>query len=795
MIDKLCDEAAEDDTAVACFYFDFAARNKQSPVNVLGSLLRQLVSGLDGIPEEVVRSFRNQKKVIGGRGLQVSGIIKMFQTITATKRTFICVDALDECVPEHRIVILESLGQITRESIDTRIFVTGRSQIRSEVERNLGGAAAFLLIEPTGDGIIAYIRERLRNDTTPEMMNTTLEANIMASIPELSSETYVGTMQGKCPAKVPQTIANVSQSRFLLASLHIKAILGETSISQREKRLKAVKDGAGLGEAYDATLERIRAQGEGMTKLAIAALMWICHAERPLQVDELRQALAVELGSTVFDSENAPSIGALLGCSQGLITVDKESSTVRLIHFTVQEYLCAHPDLFRHPHSVIAKTCLTYLNSRQVRNLPSYPPPGHQLMPFLKYSSRYWGNHAKKEFSVHVGALALHLLISSKEHPSTVSLFEQARPTVDTKDTGSSPRFSGLHCASFFGIVELVASLASAQGCEINARDGAGCTPLLWAAKNGHDGVVRLLLERKDVDPNQSNNQGSTPLSWAADNGHEGVVKLLLERADTNPNSADSQDNTPLLWAALSGHEGVVKLLLGREDVEPNRPDVEGGTPLYWAANSGHEGVVKLLLDRKDVDPNRPEKNNYTPLRAAAIEGHEGVVKLLLGREHVDPNQPGLDGRTPLACAAEKGHEGVVKLLLDRDDVDPNRPDQGALTPLGCAAYWGQKGTTKLLLAREDVDPNYPDKYDKTPLGWAASKGYEGVVDLLLRREDVNPNRPDKNGRTPQAYAAMNGHKEVVELLQARISMESAVAQPPNHQCNNPQQVKPGAPN
>ena len=40
VIDKLCDEAAEEDTAVACFYFDFAARNEQSPVNMLGSLLR-----------------------------------------------------------------------------------------------------------------------------------------------------------------------------------------------------------------------------------------------------------------------------------------------------------------------------------------------------------------------------------------------------------------------------------------------------------------------------------------------------------------------------------------------------------------------------------------------------------------------------------------------------------------------------------------------------------------------------------------------------------------------------------
>ena len=67
VIDKLCDEAAEDSTAVTCFYFDFAARNEQSPINMLGSLLRQLVSGLEGIPEAVVQSYRNQKKVIGGR--------------------------------------------------------------------------------------------------------------------------------------------------------------------------------------------------------------------------------------------------------------------------------------------------------------------------------------------------------------------------------------------------------------------------------------------------------------------------------------------------------------------------------------------------------------------------------------------------------------------------------------------------------------------------------------------------------------------------------------------------------
>jgi len=217
----------------------------------------------------------------------------------------------------------------------------------------------------------------------------------------------------------------------------------------------------------------------GGTKLAMAALMWICHAERPLRIDELRQALAVEIGSTDFDSENAPSVGALLGCCQGLITVDKEASTVRLIHYTVQEYLCAHPDLFNQPHSVIAESCLTYLNSPQVKNHSSHTSPDYQTMPFVKHSSRYWGTHANRELSDQARALGLRLLSQYEGHPSPVSLLEQALPTRYKTGTDSFPHFSGIHCASFFGIVDLLVSLTNSQGCEINQGDCVGNTPLL----------------------------------------------------------------------------------------------------------------------------------------------------------------------------------------------------------------------------------------------------------------------------------------------------------------------------
>jgi len=183
----------EGNPAVVCFYFDFAARNEQSPVNMLGSLLRQLVSGQREIPEAIVQEFRKEKMSIGGRGLQVSGISKVFQEIAATRRIFICVDALDECVPENRMVVLESLGQMLRGSPDTRLFITGRPHVRSEVERELGGVATFLSIRATEDGVLRFLHEKLRKDTIPNMMSSTLEGDIMKSIPAISSETYVGT--------------------------------------------------------------------------------------------------------------------------------------------------------------------------------------------------------------------------------------------------------------------------------------------------------------------------------------------------------------------------------------------------------------------------------------------------------------------------------------------------------------------------------------------------------------------------------------------------------------------------
>ena len=66
----------------------------------------------------------------------------------------------------------------------------------------------------------------------------------------------------------------------------------------------------------------------------------------------------------------------------------------------------------------------------------------------------------------------------------------------------------------------------------IPTKDSMGDTPLLWAAKEGHEEVVRALLERNDINPNKPGIHGRTPLSWAALHGHEEVVKMIMQWKD-----------------------------------------------------------------------------------------------------------------------------------------------------------------------------------------------------------------------------------------------------------------------
>ena len=526
------------------------------------------------------------------------------------------------------------------------------------------------------------------------------------------------------------------------------------TIGQRKKKLEEMARGNGLSDAYTTTLTRLKGQKGSKSVLGLKVLMWVLYSERPLRAEELCHALGVEIGSEDLDSNNLPAIRTLLASCLGLVTVEVSSSTVRLVHFTLQEHLLSDPALFHSPHAIIAEVCLTYLNFRCIRDLSPTVDSAPSTMPLLKYASLYWGNHIRIGMTENVKILAQKLLDRFDEHISSQLLllhYNKNRRYHPQSQLERGPMgFTGLHAVSFLGVAEIVADVLEMKEWDVNASDCIGHTALTWAASRGHEMIVKILLERGDINPDKADTyHGRTPLWLAAEKGHEGVVKILLERGDVNPDQLETEyGRTPLSPAAQNGHEGVVKILLERGDVNPNQPDTEyGETPLLLAAQKGHEGVVKILLERGDVNPDQPDTEfSRTPLSWAAMYGHEGIVKILLERGDVNPNQPDTYySRTPLLWAARNGHEGVVGMLLERGGVNPDQLDtEYGRTPLAWAAKNGRSGVVKILLERQDVCPTALDHQNQTPLSLALSKGRDEVVRIL--RDNINSRRADRGG-------------------------------------------------
>jgi len=143
---------------------------------------------MEEVPEEIMEAFGKQKRAIGGRGPRLPDIVKMLQSVTSSLRTFVCIDALDECPAAYRVKLLNSLHQILETSPHTRIFILGRPHVRAEVEKRLSGRVISVSVGPSKDDIVEYLGLRLDEDETPDAMDQSLEEDILEKILENMSE-------------------------------------------------------------------------------------------------------------------------------------------------------------------------------------------------------------------------------------------------------------------------------------------------------------------------------------------------------------------------------------------------------------------------------------------------------------------------------------------------------------------------------------------------------------------------------------------------------------------------------
>jgi len=190
-----------------------------------------------------------------------------------------------------------------------------------------------------------------------------------------------------------------------------------------------------------------------------------------------------------LDLEGVPAL--FLASCLGLITVEVSSSTVRLVHFTLQEYLSGDPTLFHNPHSAISGVCLAYLNFGCVRDLSPTLRRAPLATPLLEYASVYWWRHTRRGGTENIKILALRLLDGFDQHISIQLLYHCDWGAFFPRCFDKPEKltgFTGLHGVAFFAIEEIFTAVLDMREWDVNAADCTGNTALTWAAKRGHSG-------------------------------------------------------------------------------------------------------------------------------------------------------------------------------------------------------------------------------------------------------------------------------------------------------------------
>jgi hypothetical protein len=145
-------------------------------------------------------------------------------------------------------------------------------------------------------------------------------------------------MPGACTSPViPKDISLLSYSRFLLPQLYLDSIKAKKK--KRDIRLALQNLSRDLKPVYENAMKRILRQNLEDVDLAHKVLSWIFHALRPLAVEEIQYALAVEPGQKELDKECLIDEDDIVSVCAGLVMIDQGRGVIHFVHQTVQEYL------------------------------------------------------------------------------------------------------------------------------------------------------------------------------------------------------------------------------------------------------------------------------------------------------------------------------------------------------------------------------------------------------------------------------------------------------------------------
>lgn len=403
--------------------------------------------------------------------------------------------------------------------------------------------------------------------------------------------------------------------------------------------------------------------------------------------------------------------------------------------------------------------------------------------PFLQYASQYWGDHIRDasqdpEHANYLQDKALRLLGDSQRMNACMQTAWVTNPGGnDTWDVWKG--VDRLHICARSGLCSIISEMDPEPGTVDKEEPKDAQTPLMYACRQGHFEVVRLLLQR-GASQKKVSVRGRTALfeailghhsrSGAKTSGalsrHAKVVELLVLEMpgdlDVNMTHSQEHDRTALMLAAKEGHLEMIEILLKHPSIGIDVQDAYGATAILLAVRQCHFNIVKRLLEANADIGIVDFQVGRSALRCAAERNSADIVALLL-QHNADPSVKDREGGTAILRAVNRGAARVLEEMMNHG-VDIECVDEDGQSLLHGAARNGYDEIARMLLNEKILSVDVRDKCSMTPLHDASRYGKAAVAAVLLENE-ADASLEDQFERTPFIVAWQYGKEDIMRML------------------------------
>ncbi len=511
--------------------------------------------------------------------------------------------------------------------------------------------------------------------------------------------------------------------RFLLPALQVNNILGQTNVDEVQQALETMP--TGLADNLAMTIERIKkqhSQNQTRSRLAFLVLQWLATVRRPITTKELQHALAARPGVRQLGALTDPKF--FVESCFGLTIIDKETSVIRLVHFSVKEFLQEKRDeLFDDPDSALAASCLTYMtvcirkDRKFVQDFTNWKPgetetksPLAHRWPFWQYAALNWGLHATescvglaemplRDFAFSQDLLnvwASYVMFSRLSGEKLTGVYDSGwMKLAPFVDVGAGP----LHLATIYDL-RGVAQECLARGFDGNMRDGKGTTPFMLAAANGRENILKMLLGIESLDINLLDENGNSALYHAGRNSNVEVLRFLLScpAIDVNAGRVLECIHPYSVNGSSSETSQAISMLLAHPDfdlhTQPHASVIDTLVTVSRGFLAGDLDLARVLVGRPDFhvrhsSHEETELNNTLAYMRNTdydwcfidqdLDGMSNIPAMILLLEKIFPDVSDLEPMRLLWPFVYFAHAGLYYPSVD-DGNDGSDGDDGSET-------------------------------------------------------------------------------------------------------------------